>query len=170
MKNYLKEIPEELVEKGLSKVLFVRREVIHLKHILKILLDGDSYDLSSFINIYYKNLQKLHKITRSYNVPISKILSTKKDKFYDYLNLFEGLSPIVYVDKDLPFYFKFNLTLDYEVIEVNLQYIPYNPENLFNFIIAKEGKNLSSFWLRNFKTYYYKNKRIKNFSLYDKEI
>ena len=166
-------IPEFLQENGLSKTFLVRKESIHFKHILTVLFDTENkfyFNITQYMVWYTKAIRKLYNIDREYKYSINKILSTKKDKFHDYIKLFISLNPILYLDSNLSYHFKENIKnefKDIKIIETTLDLIPLENENLFNFIISNEESNLDMFWIHNYKTYFYKNKRIKNYSLYE---
>lgn len=177
--EYLTNLPEGLQNKGLCKVLLVRRESIHLKHILTVLFDkgewinyfAGSFDLSYFMESHTKTMRDLYNISREYQYEIAKILSFKKDKFYEYLHLLEQLKPIIYLDEALPYHFIKNFMAEnsnLHIIVKPLNQLNISNSHLFKFVIANTNEGLDNLWLYNYKTYFYKHGRIKNFSLYDK--
>jgi len=178
--KYLIDIPENLNENGLSKTFLVRRETIHLKHILSVLFkDVDlgvklNVKLEKYMHIFTKILCNLYKIDRDYNYNLKDILSIKKDKFCDYLKLFAFFNPIIYLDKNLSYHFIANFKMEYKTYDIRVINIKniHSEESItnnFNFIIGADGADLSGYWFYNFKTYHYRNKTIRNFTLYDKE-
>ena len=167
--NYLTDLPEYLNQHGLSKVLLVRSETIHLKHILTVLQQSLAIDdLHTFMSEFTYQFRKLYNISRDYDYPIHSILDCHRNKFDEMYDMLRFFNPIIYIDENLSYHVKNNLSEKYEnTIVVNLDMI--KNYDVFKFVIADPSYDLSEKWLQNYKTFHYRNKRIKNFTLYDKQ-
>ena len=93
--NYLKDIPQDVEKYGFSKVLLVRKEVIHIKHIMteifirrKINIDDylNSIDYSLFDYIRYltNRIRKIHNINRNYSFNLNRINKISRNDFFPY--------------------------------------------------------------------------------------
>jgi hypothetical protein len=109
--NYLTNIPKDVSNYGLCKVFAVRREIIHIKHILTEIfvrrtIDIEYYliqlDMSLFSYIEYitNRIRKIHHFTRKYFNDIDKIIKDDRDKFFPTLNLYKGLNNCIVLDFD----------------------------------------------------------------------
>lgn len=167
--NYLTNIPDIVKDYGLCKVLLVRKEAIHFKHIRTVLFINHykiEFNLSKFLEYFTQLERSLYNIDRNYSRDPNEIVSTPKDKFNEYFELCPDTKKL-YLDKNLSYHFKNNMRNLYPFLEeVDVKMLQIENNEVFKFIISNE--DLSIFWIYGWKTYNYKNKRIKNFSLYDK--
>lgn len=109
--SYLTNIPKEVNKYGFSKVLAVRSEVIHLKHILTEIfvrktiniygiLDKVDYTLFKYIEFITNRLRKIHRFSRNYTTDINKLVKSDKDTFFPTIELFKGLDVKIVLDFD----------------------------------------------------------------------
>lgn len=110
-KSYLTDIPQEISEYGFCKVLMVRHEVIHIKHVMTELFTTKRLDLKPFLeaigwnlwdyNEYITNrLRKIHHFPRKYIKPINEIVENDRKSFFPTINLYEGLNNVIVLDYD----------------------------------------------------------------------
>jgi hypothetical protein len=110
--NYLTNIPSSANDYGISKVLSVRSEVIHIKHILteifvrktinisKHLKDVDM-DLFYYMEYMTNRIRKIHNFTREFSLEKpERVVKHRFDRFFPSLELFKGLNNIIVLDFD----------------------------------------------------------------------
>ena len=165
--NYLENLENDyLKQNGFSKVLLVRKESIHLKHILTYVVTF-KINFQKYLDNYTNLMRMVYNIDRKYEVCPSLILKVKKDCFEQYYNLVITLNPILYLDKNINYHFLKNIIDKYNInVHVIDTTVLKEINNPFSFVISNNKECLNKLWLLGFKTYYVKNKRIKNFSLY----
>lgn len=109
--NYLTDIPQEYEEKGFAKVLLVRHEIIHLKHILTEIFVRKTIDIEKYLNYlewsifnymeYITNrMRKIHHFNRSYKNNLNDIVKQERDRFFPTVELYKGLNNIIVLDFD----------------------------------------------------------------------
>jgi len=109
--SYLTNIPQEIDEFGFCKVLCVRREVIHIKHILtevfvrktidiRKYLDLIGWDLFEYMEYLTNRLRRVHHFSREYKNNLNNIVKNDRDKFFPTLQLLHGLDNIIVLDFD----------------------------------------------------------------------
>jgi alkyl sulfatase BDS1-like metallo-beta-lactamase superfamily hydrolase len=90
--NYLTNIPQDVEKYGLCKTLLVRREVIHLKHILTELFVRKTFDVQThleyldwsilqYIEHITNRMRKVHHFSRTYTNNINDIVKQERDRF-----------------------------------------------------------------------------------------
>lgn len=108
---YLTNIPQEVEQYGLCKTLLVRREVIHIKHILTEIFVRKSIDINKYLNKidwalfdymeYITNrLRNVHKFSREYVNDFNNIVKLNRDRFFPTIELYGGLNNIIALDFD----------------------------------------------------------------------
>ena len=111
MIEYLTNIPQKMEKHGLCKVLGVRREVIHIKHILtevfvrktiniKDYLFYIGYDLFDYMEYLTNRLRRIHHFSREYKNEIDLIVKSDRDRFFPTLKLLDGLDVCIVLDFD----------------------------------------------------------------------
>lgn len=108
---YLTNIPEELNMYGFSKVLAVRRELIHIKHIFteifvrksvdieKLLLQV-SWSLFRYMEFMTNRIRKVNHFSRNYEGNLNTIVKSDRDKFFPTIDLYTGLKVAIVLDFD----------------------------------------------------------------------
>lgn len=108
---YLTNIPQEIEELGFCKVLAVRKEVIHIKHVFTEIfvnktidivsyLDDIDWSLFQYLEYMTNRLRKIHHFSREYRNDINQIVKTKEDGFFPTLDLYNGLNNLIILDFD----------------------------------------------------------------------
>ena len=109
--NYLTNIPQNTEEYGFCKVLNVRHEVIHWKHIfteifVRNTIDIYKYllylnmDLYQYIFYYTNQLRKIHHFTRLYTNNINDIVKSERSSFFKLIDLLKGNNNTIILDFD----------------------------------------------------------------------
>ena len=109
--NYLTNMPEHISEYGFCKVLNVRREVIHIKHIfteifvrksidIKGLLSKLNMDLYSYMEHMTNRLRRVHHFSRKYKNDLDKIVKFDRDNFFPAIELLKGHKILIILDFD----------------------------------------------------------------------
>lgn len=108
--EYLTNIPAEASEYGLDKVLAVRSESIHLKHIFTEIFDRKTIDLGAMlsvigINVYdYMNtmtnrFRKIYHFSRDYQVSNYTFLTKDfSNNVFEQLDIYRGLNNVLVVN------------------------------------------------------------------------
>lgn len=108
---YLTNIPEELNQYGFSKVLIVRRELIHIKHIfteifvrksidIENLLDKVGWSLFRYMEFMTNRTRKIHHFSREYINNLDTIVKQERDRFFPTIDLYKGLKVAIVLDFD----------------------------------------------------------------------
>lgn len=110
--HYLVNIPENANEYGISKVLTVRSEIIHIKHILTEIFVRKYIDINDYLKDidwtlfdymeYITNrIRKIHNFSRNIYIDKPEIISNDKfKKFFPSITLFKDLNNCVVLDFD----------------------------------------------------------------------
>lgn len=110
--SYLTNIPSESNNYGISKVLAVRHEVIHIKHILTEIFIRKSIDIETYLNnlnislfeymeFITQRLRKVHYFSRKYFVHCpDNIVKSDRDRFFPTIELLNGLNVCIVLDFD----------------------------------------------------------------------
>lgn len=109
--EYLTNIPDQVKEYGFCKNLAVRKEVIHLKHILTEIfvrktiniekeLSKIGYTLFDYIQEITNRLRRIHHFTRLYENNPNHIVKSDRDRFFPTIKLLKGLSVVIVLDFD----------------------------------------------------------------------
>ena len=109
--KYLTDIPQTMESHGLCKTLAVRREVIHIKHILTEIFVRKTIDIEKYLNkldyslfeymAYLTNrLRKVHHFSRQYTNDFNEIVKSERDRFFPTLELYKGLNNLIVLDFD----------------------------------------------------------------------
>lgn len=97
-RKYLTDIPIDVVNYGFSKVLLVRKETIHLKHILTEIFSRKTIDIEQYLcnidmslMLYLENittrLRKIYKFPRKYDIDPNVIVQTNTKDFFSGIRL-----------------------------------------------------------------------------------
>ena len=179
--NYLTNIPQNIEEYGFCKVLNVRHEVIHWKHIfteifVRNTIDIYKYllylnmDLYQYIFYYTNQLRKIHHFTRLYTNNIN-------DTFFKnnlYKLCIERCNVIICtanpnVTND--WFIKNNLTIPHKIHSCRgkkskiKRLIELNKKYDYCFYIDNEQEYLEYAWIFGLKTFIYKNNKIIHFTM-----
>ena len=111
MVEYLTDIPNHYNVYGINKVLLVRRETIHLKHILTEVFVKKSIHIQKFLSLVdlsiddyiclmTNRLRHVFKFSREFNIVCNDIIKTKRTAFFPNVELFKDLNSIVVLDFD----------------------------------------------------------------------
>lgn len=110
--SYLTNIPSSANNFGVSKVLAVRSEIIHIKHILTEIFVRRSIDIEKYLKTlklslfdymeFMTNRMRLvHKFSRSYTVHNpDDIVKSERNKFFPTIKLVNGLDVAIVLDFD----------------------------------------------------------------------
>lgn len=108
--EYLTNIPQEMEKYGLCKTFIVRKEVIHIKHILSEIFVKKSININKYLNYldwslfdymeYMTNqLRKVHYFSREFNNTIDSIIKCNR-KFFPFIDITKGLYTLITLDFD----------------------------------------------------------------------
>lgn len=111
MKKYLTDIPKDANDYGLSKVLAVRRESIHIKHILTEVFVRKTIDINKYIDklnlslfdymSYITNrLRTVYHFPRELDCDCNKMVKHDRDRFFPTLRLYKDLRTAIVLDFD----------------------------------------------------------------------
>lgn len=111
MVNYLTNMPDILEKYGMCKTLYLRREMIHIKHIfteifvrknidLRKYLDLIGMDLWTYMEFMTNRVRWLHKISRNYVNDVNDIVKQDRANFFNTLKLYTGLRNGIVLDFD----------------------------------------------------------------------
>ena len=110
--KYLKDIPTSSIEYGLPKVLTVRAEVIHIKHIfteifirktidIEKILELNGWTLFRYMEYMTSRLRKIHKLKRAVNIDPNKVKNNNWDYFFNSIKLFnKTFNNVIVLDFD----------------------------------------------------------------------
>ena len=109
--SYLTNIPQDIDEYGFCKVLAVRKEVIHIKHILTEIFINKTIEIDKYLSTidwslfrymeYMTNrLRKIHHFSREYNNNINSIIKNDGERFFPTLELYAGMNNLIILDFD----------------------------------------------------------------------
>ncbi len=110
--SYLTNIPSSANNFGVSKVLAVRSEIIHIKHILTEIFVRRSIDIEKYLEtlklslfdymeIMTNRMRLVHKFSRSYTVHCpDDIVKSERNKFFPTIKLLNGLDVAIVLDFD----------------------------------------------------------------------
>lgn len=108
---YLTNIPELNISLGFPKILAVRRELIHIKHIftetfvrktidIEKLLSEVNWSLFRYMEFMTNRIRKIHHFSREYNQDLNSIVKHSRDKFFPTIDLYTGLNIAIVLDFD----------------------------------------------------------------------
>lgn len=99
---YLTNMPQEVfVKHGICKTVLVRKEVIHIKHIMteifvrksidiSVLLDYIGYDLFTYMEYLTNRLRTIHHVSRLFNHDVNNIVKdSHRKRFLDTVRLYD---------------------------------------------------------------------------------
>lgn len=109
--NYLTNIPGICNEHGFPKVLAVRREIIHIKHILteifvrksidiSPMLENLGMDLFGYMEQMTNRIRRIHYFPRQWNRNCQDVVDTSRNKFFPVIDLYRGMRIGVGLDFD----------------------------------------------------------------------
>ena len=102
--KYLTGIPQEIEQYGFAKVLLVRRELLHIKHIFTELFvrknDLHFYieDLHKYMTYMTNRMRKITHFSRNYSNNLDNIVKHESDRFFDSIKFYEGLDNVIVLD------------------------------------------------------------------------
>ena len=108
---YLTNIPQLETSLGFPKVLAVRRELIHIKHIfteifvrktidMEKLLFQVGWSLFRYMEFMTNRIRKIHHFNRKYNQDLNTIVKQERDRFFPTIDLYQGLKIAIVLDFD----------------------------------------------------------------------
>lgn len=109
---YLTGMPQEIEKHGLCKTLLVRREMIHIKHILTEIFVRKTIDIEKYLEIIDMSLfrymeimtnriRKLYKFPRSFRHDVNNIVKHEyENSFFRNVEFCEGLNSSIVLDFD----------------------------------------------------------------------
>lgn len=108
---YLTDILELSISLSFPKVLAVRREIIHIKHIfteifvrktidVEKLLFQVNWSLFRYMEFMTNRIRKVHHFSRAYNQDLNIIVKQERDKFFPTIDLYTGLNVAIVLDFD----------------------------------------------------------------------
>lgn len=172
--NYLQNIPLDN-SWGICKVLLVRREIIHLKHIRKeifIRRTVNIHEILRNLNIslfeyiqYLTNKENLiFKFNRDYTLEDPNQIIKLNNTFGQYLILYQTLKKVVIYSDNHYSIFKF-LKID-PIIIVDIRNLPeITQKDNISIFVSKDMKKLETAWVFGIKTFTIINDKISHFSL-----
>lgn len=109
--NYLTNIPKYAARYGFSKVLTVRKEVIHIKHIFTEVFVYKSIDIMKYLNTVGMDLfmylefmtnrmRKVHHFSRSYKKDCNQVVKSDRNNFFPSVDLLTGFNNVIVLDFD----------------------------------------------------------------------
>ena len=110
--NYLVNMPQSAQEYGFSKVLLVRREFIHIKHIFTEVFTRKSIDaekelskigwtIMDWMEFMTHRMRHISKFNRTYEVSdINKINGVGRNHFFPFYDLVKPLNSVIVLDFD----------------------------------------------------------------------
>lgn len=110
--NYLEDIPELCNDIGFSKVLAVRHENIHLKHIWteifvrKTIKDFEErlalidYTLFDYMEIMTNRMRRIFHFPREYEKDCNEVLKESRTSFFPTIKLYNGMNNVIVLDFD----------------------------------------------------------------------
>lgn len=107
--KYLTNIPEIYKENGIAKTLLVRREMIHIKHILTEVFTKKSvqtpfYKLNmnygEYMEIMTRVMRKIFHYSRDYKYNLNGIVKGSHNRFFPQLEMYKGLDTVIALDFD----------------------------------------------------------------------
>lgn len=111
--DYLTGMPEEIQKYGFSKTLLVRKEVIHIKHILTEVFVRKTIDIDSILATIHwskdkwlehliNRMRSIHHLSRNYTNNLDDIVKLNRDRLFPFIELIkhEDVSSIIALDFD----------------------------------------------------------------------
>ena len=110
-RDYLVDMPKEFQNYGISKVLLVRREVIHIKHIMTEIFVRQNIDIEPFLNkigmtlfqymgLLTNRIRNIHNFPRSFTRDCNAVVNMPYQRFFPLLGLYNGLNNVIVLDFD----------------------------------------------------------------------
>jgi hypothetical protein len=109
--TYLTNIPLNAITYGLPKVLAVRREIIHIKHIMTEVFVRKSIEIDKYLSLIDWNLfdymeyitnrmRRIHHFSRAYTQNPNEVIQRSRKHFFPTLQLLEGFRNCIVLDFD----------------------------------------------------------------------
>lgn len=104
--KYLTGIPQEVEQYGFAKVLLVRRELLHIKHIFTELFVRKNElhfyieDLHKYMTYMTNRMRRIAHFSRNYSNNLDNIVKHESDRFFDSIKFYEGLDNVIVLDFD----------------------------------------------------------------------
>lgn len=109
--DYLTNIPQDIERFGFCKVLAVRYEVIHFKHIMtevfvrksidiESLLEKINYSLFDYMAFMTQRLRNIHHIDRKFVCNLNDIVKRDRRNFFPAIQLMDGMYNVIALDFD----------------------------------------------------------------------
>lgn len=174
--KYLQDIPEETSNYGFQKVLLVRREIIHLKHIKKEVFQTKSVDIRKYLKLlkmslfdYIEHLSQRERlifhINRDYKLQNINYVVSLGESYSQCLKLYSNLKDWeILVNKDSeilvnPWIENYKEVDSISDIRFSLR------KNKAVIFISSDKEQLTLAWLLGAKTFYSNGQRLNHFSL-----
>lgn len=108
---YLTDVPQEVSKYGFCKVLAVRREVIHVKHILTEvfirrsididdMLEKINYDMKKYMRFITQRLRDIHHFDRDFICDVDDLIKKDRRNFFPAIQLMNGMHNVIVLDFD----------------------------------------------------------------------
>jgi len=108
---YLTNLPNLDISLGFPKVLTIRREIIHIKHIfteifvrktvnIEKLLSQVNWSLFRYMEFMTNRIRKVHHFSRNYQQDLDTIVKQERDSFFPTIDLYKGLNVAIILDFD----------------------------------------------------------------------
>lgn len=109
--KYLSDIPVECSEWGAAKVLLVRKESIHLKHIwtevfvrrsvdIESLMDRIGRDVMWYMEYMINRMRRVYKFPRYFNIRPDFVVKHRRERFFPTIELYRDLHNCIVLDFD----------------------------------------------------------------------
>ena len=111
--NYLTDIPQDYEEHGFCKVLLVRKEIVHLKHIfteifvrktvnIEKVLEQLHMSLFDYMEYMTNRMRRIHKVSRSFSHDINDVVEQDRGHFFPLIQMLnqDGIKCCVALDFD----------------------------------------------------------------------
>jgi hypothetical protein len=111
LNKYLQNLPDNLSEFGISKVLLVRKETIHIKHILTEILERKTIDIMSYLDkiemdffqymsIITNRLRTIYNFPRTYIKETNEVVKFQFSRFFPSIENVKPLKTAIILDFD----------------------------------------------------------------------
>ena len=177
--RYLQDIPNELTDVGMQKVLLVRREMIHLKHIRKeifinrtinieSILDSLGLSLFEYTQFMSNRERQIFKISRDYQLDdINKVV--KLQETYGAISrLYSSLKEVIYFTTDIldthnnSYLYKDSTILEFDIKKI----LSATQKYKIVILLSSDPEILTTAWCFGIKTFLLSdNDKIAHFSL-----
>lgn len=177
---YLQNIPNELTGVGIQKVLLVRREMIHLKHIRKEIFINRTVDINNileelglslfeYIQFMSNRERQIFKINRNYQLDNINEVVKSSETFGSISKLYKSVENVEYIcteNIDILNHQWFTQLVSGFTISSSISYILSSlQKNKIVIVVSNDKKLLTTCWCFGAKTFYNANNKVQHFSL-----